>query len=375
MTASENAARRLTLAVRRYLGRLLFIIVVVTALAMLTTPGVLTDEQAVYESSALVVARELAIRPEGLPRFASVIFEGGSVAEAAAATMPAPYEASDLIPDRARVVSYENTVVLEVIGEDTDPELAASIANSVANAFVDELNRAGEGVGVFAIQDTARVPRSPTETAGPIVPTVVGLLAGSLLAMGVLGLILTIRRPLLTGYDVSEAAEAPVLAKLHLQRGGPTARLPSGAATLGRTLFPDGAAGFCAVLSTEGATTARRTVVTVLCRVQESLGDVYLVSQAKPSVWTDLEGTSVKILDALPPRAVAERAPVIVDDPTEEGLLLLMAAPAIFTVVAKEGEPERPFASVLRRVPPSQLVGTIFAREDVAGPREIRRRR
>jgi hypothetical protein len=368
MTASENAARRLTLAVRRYLDLLIFIIVVVTALAMLTTPGVLTDEQAVYESSALVVARELAIPPEGLPRFASVIFEGGSVAEAAAATMPAPYEASDLIPDRARVVSYENTVVLEVIGEDTDPELAASIANSVANAFVDELNRAGAGIGVFAIQDTARVPRSPTETAGPIVPTVVGLLAGSLLAMGVLGLILTIRRPLLTGYDVSEAAEAPVLAKLHLQRGGPTARLPSGAATLGRTLFPDGA-GFCAVLSTEAATTARRTVVTVLCRVQESLGDVYLVSQAKPSVWTDLEGTSVKILDALPPQAVAERAPVFVDDPTEEGLLLLVAAPAIFTVVAKEGEPERPFASVLRRVPPSQLVGTIFAREDVAGPR------
>lgn len=171
--------------------------------------------QTSYESAAVVTARELTIRTEELPQTAAAIFNAGPVANAAVEATGAPYDPVVLIPDHVRLEPVEATIVLRVVATDPDPELSAALANAAADALVDELQRLGAGIGRFAIHTQAAVPQVP-ESSGPLDPVLIGILAGLVFGVGMVGVLVTIRRPILSSSAATEVSQLPVLATLSL---------------------------------------------------------------------------------------------------------------------------------------------------------------
>lgn len=244
-TTEQDVASRLGWGIRKYV--LVLVAALATTLTLaLTGPadGVLSPDRS-YEASALVVARQLTIRPEQFPRAAEAVFTGGSVAEVVADQLGGDVDPGFVIPDLVRLEPVTDTIALRVIGRSASPARAAVIANLTADAFVMELNRLGPGVGEFAVQDQARPPLRRTARTSVAVPLVVGVVSGLAFGLGLIGLILTLRRPVV---DVREAASAAgggdlLTAIVELPSTRRRAVLPeevSGLALLVRLLFPGG---------------------------------------------------------------------------------------------------------------------------------------
>ena len=76
-----------------------------------------------------------------------------------------------LVPDQVSVVTGPDSITMVVQFRDADPGTAAHLADLAANAFAAELNRAGAGVGLFAVQSTASHPHRPArDTSDPCAP-------------------------------------------------------------------------------------------------------------------------------------------------------------------------------------------------------------
>lgn len=239
----QDSGRRLGWGLRTY-APVTVVAVIAAVLLSLSGPanGLLSPDPD-YEASALVVARKLAIRPEQLPRAADALFGGGSIADAVADGIGEPERARTLIPDDVRLEPVSDTIALRVIGRDPDPDRAAELANLAAGAFVAEFNALGEGVGEFVVQDEARAPDRRPERGSPVVPLAVGLISGTGLGLGLVGLILMVRRPLIDPREAGLAAGAPLLCTLQLpsRRSGAVApEQVSGLALLGSRMLPGG---------------------------------------------------------------------------------------------------------------------------------------
>ncbi len=141
-----------------------------------------------YKTEALVVASELAIRVDGLPRTAVAIFNGGTVARLAANYAGTGISPDDLIPAIVNITPVENTPVLEIDAIHPDPELAALYANAAGRALAEELNRVGPGLGSFVLQVEAPVKLIPLEVSR--LPNIVfSIVAAALLVAGLAALV------------------------------------------------------------------------------------------------------------------------------------------------------------------------------------------
>lgn len=194
-----------------------------------------------FEAAAVVTARELVIGTDEFPRTAAAIFNAGEVARIAVEMAEVDYDAVDLIPDRVRLEPVENTVVLRVVAIDGDAQVAAALANGAARALVIELERLGAGVGEFGVHTTATVPQAPI--AGPPIPSVIiGILAGLVFGVGLVGLALAIRRPVIDGATAAGLTQLPILGTMALSSLDATGDLRSIPQLDGITanVFPDG---------------------------------------------------------------------------------------------------------------------------------------
>lgn len=163
------------------------------------------------EAEALVIAQRLDMDLEALPRYGEAVFNNGPVTQAVAARYGADGSLEDVIPDRVYLEATQDSIVFEVVGRDPDPEVAAGIANTAAEAFVDALNAAGVGVGTFALQSPAEPPAEVDEGASTAVAAAVGIAAGLLLGLAAVSLLLVVRRPVITPEDAEEATGVPAL--------------------------------------------------------------------------------------------------------------------------------------------------------------------
>jgi hypothetical protein len=193
-------------------------VVIACVLALAAAPLILTPGAPTYQAEALVVTRQLAQNERILPHLGEAVFANGAVA-ARVATDPAIGGVTrGLIPDRLSVVAPKDAVVFVVQARDTDPATAARLANLAGAAFVDELNRPGAGVGVFALQAQAVVPSEPLSTVSPKARAALGAVAGCILGLGLVALIAAVRRPVVTSHDVEGAAGVPLLGTVQLPR-------------------------------------------------------------------------------------------------------------------------------------------------------------
>ena len=361
MNQEENAASRLALLLKRYALWVLALTVLVTGLALSVGPRAPGGDDR-YETTAVIVAQQLAIRPEGFPRFAEAVFSTGAVRERAVVLGNLPYGADDLIPERADLQPFENTVALAVVGRDKDPRIAADIANGVASAFTDELNKAGPGVGVFAVQDTARVPVETTGGGQLLTTSVLAVAIGLLLGVGLVALYSTVRRPILTAAEAANLVGTPLVATLALPRGGIDRGVlddpPIGVAAVARGLFPHHA-GMAALVPVRGSERACSELAVLTASVLGRRGAAYLV--ASGALPPDLGETALVLAPAIPEDVVAQ-SPVLVDHPSEFDLLKLTPAGSILFLVVAVGTPRAFVQQAIEQFLPGEIAGTVVVR-------------
>lgn len=355
MTNDDSVATRLSLGAKRY-----FYVVMIPALLVMGVAygAAVSGEEVSYEATAVIVASDLKIRPEGLPRFAESVFAGGEVARAASLNLP--FSGTDLIPDRARLEPFENTVVLEVVGADPDPQLAAEIANQVAQAFVVELNAPGPTLGIFVVQSRAQVPSAPVAEAGSGIALVLGVVAGLCIGAGTLLLVLVLRRPVLTPADAAAAANAQFLTTLTLPRRRDFRRPPPpGTAALSRRLFPE-RVGMAALLSPASSSQARTQVAIAIARVLAPSGQTHLVADLDRETEGAIRTRSLTVSKDIPGGRAWAAAPVLIDGPSEYDLPALYPPNARLAIVVRAGTPARALTDTAQTLLPDEITGVIL---------------
>ncbi len=375
--AEGGVAAQIAIALARTFWSLLAVVV---AFSLLVGTAVVAQAPAPeYEASALVVANQLAIRPEGLPRFAEAVFQSGAVAERATSGPDAlPFRASRLIPEQARLEPFENTVIMAVVGKSEDPQLAAAIANRVATEFLGELAKSGPGVGVFSVQDTARPPDTPLARPSGLEGAAVGFVAGVALAGGLLALWLVTRRPILTAADAARATESRVISVLVLERARrgsrPWGEPAPGAAALARQLFPD-LAGMAAVLAPAGAASERTRVAVMVARVLSHSAVVHLVTSTEEArlATAHHDDDQVVVAAEVPGGRVWAVAPVLIDGPSEYDLPLLTPPNGRLVLVVAEGVAKAEVERLAAQFLPGDLLGVVFTRPNRSMRRGLRR--
>lgn len=213
----SSYARRLLWCLQHYAW-----VVVVGILALAAAPLMLAPSAPTYQADALVVARDFTVAPEALPDLAETVFANGAV-EAVVTADPGVQDDADLVPDRLSVLAAEDSIALVVQARDADAAIAVRMANLAADAFADELNQAGAGVGEFVVQAQAILPTDPLPELRPALRAVLGGLAGLALGLGVVALLASIRKPVITFQDVEAAAGVPLLGTVQLRRRSATA--------------------------------------------------------------------------------------------------------------------------------------------------------
>ena len=206
-TVGTDAVGVLGWGMRRYRGLFLACFLV----GGLLVPYLVVTNETPTESSALVIAQRLDMDLEALPRYAEAVFTNGEVARAVATEFPEVGE-EDVVPERAAVLAEQDSLVLTVTGRDPDPRIAADIANVAANAYVQALNTAGAGVGLFVLQSEAQ-PSSAGGGGrlGTVVAIALGLIAGLMLALAAVSVMLVARRPVIDPADATQLTGIPVL--------------------------------------------------------------------------------------------------------------------------------------------------------------------
>jgi hypothetical protein len=174
------------------------------------------DAQAEVGPSRVVKLNNL----DALPRLGTTVFNNGAVAEAVRAAARPPLPASaPVVPQRVELVAAQDNLVFTVVGHGTTPQAAQQHANVAAEAFTQELNKYSAAIGAFAIQRLASPPVTPVNGVSTTVAVGMGLLAGAAAGLGVVALLLVLRRPVRDVTSAEVLTGTPVLGRLVL--GGP----------------------------------------------------------------------------------------------------------------------------------------------------------
>ena len=141
-----------------------------------------------------------------------LIVKSEPVMQAVIDDLDLPYSVPGL-QGKITVSDVPSTQFLNVNVTDTDPEIAASIATSTVQEFVDYIASQGnEGLGVPAeVANTARVPGAPFEPR-PMYTAQIGAIVGILLGLLAVALLEYFRNAVTPEHDLEELVDTPVLA-------------------------------------------------------------------------------------------------------------------------------------------------------------------
>lgn len=324
-----------------------------------------------YEAATLVVATDLAIRADQLPRFAEAVFRGGSVARATADAVRGDVAAEDLIPEHIRLEPLEDNILLRVVGTDGDPDEAARYSHAAAVSLATELNRSGPGVGSFTIQERAKVPTRPVPTIAPAVPLVVSGVAGSMFVAAAAGLLLILRRPVTSAQQAATLTNLPLYGTPVVRRHRDPLRV-AGLGVLLHQLFPSGE-GRTMFIGVRGSQRSRLRLVELVVRALSRSRQVGYVS-AEEGRDPILEEPDPAIV-TVEPREIASagpRMPVVIDAGSVEEedvqqLVDMLPGGLRTALVIPEGTPEWRVVAAASQISHRFEAGVVFV------PRSTRR--
>jgi len=228
-------------ALRHYAAVVLAILVVAATLA--TMMAAVSRQDAQYEATSLVVANDVRLRPEQVPRFAQSVFDSGAVAQTVTLREGLEQDYRTLNPAAIWMDPVPDSITFLVHGRSPDPLQAARLANAASTAFVEELNKVGQDVGTFSVQDTADAPLTRTPTGlGTSLAVMIALAAGGVIALAVVWLLYNTLRPVTGGAEAADVAGVPLLAEVGLPRRlSSSSGTPSGLRRLAGHLLRSGA--------------------------------------------------------------------------------------------------------------------------------------
>jgi hypothetical protein len=266
-------------------------------------PLLVVTTERTYQAETVVIARQLTVNPRVLPSLAESVFADGAVATAVAEDLslgPAVGgDASGLIPDKLSVVAGPDSVTMVVQGRDNNPVTAARLADRAAEAYAAELNRAGSGVGEFAVNSEAVIPTEPLDVVSYPLLSALGALAGLVLGVGLIALIAALRQPCVTAPDVKEAVGVPLLGVVELPRAKPGtylgARGVRGIASVTRWLAT-APAGRLTLISWPSAQGMRHRIYVMVAIAMSTVRPVRL--QALPEIVEAVRGQTPRTGDA-----------------------------------------------------------------------------
>jgi capsular polysaccharide biosynthesis protein len=277
-----------------------------------------------YEADALVApVRLTATNVDTVPRYGDVVFANGEV-EATVRDVLGLGDGAAVIPRYVELVSAQDNPSFTIIGRADDPGEATELADLAAATFTREMNSTTvESVGTFSIQSTADVPTRPVPTlGGGRLAVVVGVLAGLVAAIGAVGLMLMLRRPVLDPATASTITGAPVLGRVRMRRttGTRDDRDVMGIAPLARRILAT-RAPVVMLVSPGPAGAQRHELASALIAVLGEARPVRLVSGGDLDVRTAGRGPSQETAEQAPGRTGRTRSGrlgelVIVDGPT-----------------------------------------------------------
>jgi len=331
-------------AARRTVG-LMVVVPVIGILIGLFVPMNAPDVH--YRASALVVATELnSIRPEHLPRMVQAISSGNSVPTRALERTTLPMTPAEF-REQVEVETIAETVVIRVSGLADYPKPAAEIANAAAAALVGELNRMGPEVGTFAIHEVAVPPRE-LDMRSPIIPSwLLGGIVGLVLAVGLLVLLVAVKRPVLTHEQARDLSGLPILGVLRLWhasvRQGPDEA--EGVVDLALCLYPH--RNECTVFLTPGHRRSRTQASLLVARTLALIAPV-VYRPARDRFGrraARLAQAHGIVCTGVPERVVSADTAVVIDGPWSDDVRL--HRPASLVLVVAEGVPRGALARYL----------------------------
>ena len=207
----------LTWGLRRYV---LVVLAMVLALGVLV-PVLLSRRANEYQATAQVGPDKPLLLPNAdpLPRIAESVFNNGAVEESVRKELHEPN--GNVIPSKVRLIAAQDNLVLEVQAHASSPEQAIQIANTAAATFVIELNRYQDSVAPFVLAHGASISKKVPKIAGGNASVALGLIAGLLGGVALVGLVMVIRRPVVEMSTALDVTGSPVVGRLRLPRHGP----------------------------------------------------------------------------------------------------------------------------------------------------------
>jgi len=308
--------------VRRYA----WLVVLTTVAVGVLVPFVLSQGDDVYEAQATVQAKTEVVIPstEDLPRFGENTFNNGAVAEAIRTRYGLSAEDS-VIPERVELITGQDALGgFIVIGRDDDPDVAADLAAAAGATFQSELNDSSGAVGTFYVQEAVTTPGTPEPklVGGPLT-IALGVLGGLLLGLGLVALLLVLRRPVLDAAAAQDATGSPVLGRVTLPKGRGTVneRDTQGLGALSRRLLA-GSAPVILMVSPRSAVGQRHRLSAVLASLLGRSRNVFASRGGEedlPSQWELATRRGGRKAGQVGREPTADRTElVLVDGPTVE---------------------------------------------------------
>jgi len=227
------------------------------------------------------------------------------------------------------------------------------------------------------VQDHARVPTSPDTSTSRALPIIVGMLAGFLLGGGIIGLILSIRRPLLGAGEAAELAGAPILGTPTLPplRAGRLIgpETVKGLSALAKRIMPS-RPGIVVFTSCGGDERLRTLLAQLVATVLGERGAVFLIPSADhvsvPLYDQFAAPSNVVVSERLPDGKMWRMAAVVVDGPSARHVDIPQALPtqAGTVLIVLQGTPLTRVRDAAEQFLPGELEGFVFVRRSTWWP-------
>ena len=358
---SEDVGTRVWWVVHRWRWLAVAVVALFVVLGFVKGSGTAVPH---YEASTLLVATDLTIRADQLPRFAETVFRGGRVARETKSQTNTDVDAEDLIPEHIRVEPVEDNVLMRVVGTARDAEQAAGLSHAAAVALATEMNRAGPGVGSFTIQEEAHVPDRPIPSLGTWTPLVVSTSASIMFVLAGAGLLLVTRRPIIGPQSAMEATDLPLLGTPVLKRQRDPLKV-AGLGVLVHRLFPTGRERVL-IVGLRGQQRKRLQLVELLVRTLARRGNVaYVPADPEQDPLTDQSPQRIFRLEPSAMSSLGKDTPLIIDggsveDADVQQLVDLLPDVTTTALVVLEGAPEWQAVAAASQLADRTKAGIVF---------------
>ena len=217
MDGGSDVFGTLMWGLRRYAALVLAMVLLLGVLV----PFVLSRRTAEYQATAQVGPSGPLVLPNTnpLPRIAESVFNNGAVEESVRTLIKQPN--GNIIPSKVQLIAAQDNVVLEVVAHARTATQAMDIATQAAQAFVIELGKYQESVATFQLQHRAVLAKKVPKVAGGSASVALGLIAGLLAGVALVGLVLVFRRPVVDASTAQDITGSPVIGRIKLPRHGP----------------------------------------------------------------------------------------------------------------------------------------------------------